>query len=809
MAGPESVFAHDADAAFRRMADSSPAPVWITAATGGVTFVNQAFSDLTGMTRQHLLGDAWTSLLHPDDAPAVAERRAAAWRDGHAQYEFVARFRDAAGAWRWMRATARPRYSERGVFQGYVGMAVDETATRRALDDLRESETRLRMVQETAGVGSYDWDLRTGDVYRSPEYLQLQGLPSDLPLHAKYDDAWKQRLHPEDRDAVIARVNQDLARPGPFELEYRIVRPDNGETRWILNRGRIEAGPDGKPARVLSAQSDITRHKNIEFELRRAKERLEEHVSERGLLLQEAEGIAAEAGTQRDAARSGSREVSEQFRLLVQGVVDYALYLIDPMGRVTTWNAGAARIKGYKAEEIIGRHFSVFYTHEDRNAGEPALALETARRTGRYEKESWRVRKDGSRFLANVVIDAITDDDGRLIGFAKITRDITEQRRAQRELEETRSALIQSQKMEMVGQLTGGLAHDFNNMLAGIIGALNLMQRRIAAGRHAEIGKYIDAALASAHRAASLTSRLLAFGRRQSLDINPVDVAEAVSSMEILLGRSIGENIVLEMKLAPALAMTDPNQLETAILNLAVNARDAMPDGGRLTIETGAASPGFVRVVVRDTGVGIAADVLEKVFDPYFTTKPIGQGTGLGLSMVHGFVNQSGGDISISSTPGEGTTVTIRLPEAHEAPEARPRAPREEPAGNGETVLVVEDDAQVRMLVLEVLREQGYSVLEAHNAQEALTLLEQVSVDLLVSDVGLPGMDGRQLAELARSRAPTLRVLFITGYAEHAQVRSSFLGEGMDLVIKPFEIDALAAKIREMMAAAEAQSPAS
>jgi PAS domain S-box-containing protein len=784
-AGPDQILQQDGAAAFRAMADSTPTPVWMTASTGGIVFVNRAFADLTGLSRRQLLGDAWISLMHPEDAPAIAARRAAAWRDGHAPYEFLARFRDGSGAWRWMRATAQPRFGERGEFLGYVGMAVDETAARAALSELHESEARLRLIQTAAGIGSIDWNMRTGEIYRSPEYLQLQGLPPDLPAIGRYDESWKDRLHPEDRDAVIAQVSEQLTRTGAFEVEYRIIRPDNGETRWISSRGRIEAGPDGKPARLLSAQSDITRHKETEAELRATKARLEQRISE--------------AGRAAHGAATATREVSEQFRVLVQGVVDYALYLIDPEGRVTTWNAGAERIKGYTAEEVVGRHFSVFYTPEDREAGEPAYALETARRTGRFEKEGWRVRKDGSRFLGNVVLDAIRDDEGRLIGFAKITRDITEQRRAQRELEDTRAALVQAQKMEMVGQLTGGLAHDFNNMLAGIIGALNLMQRRIAAGRYDEVGKYVEAAVTSAHRAASLTSRLLAFGRRQSLDIKPVDVAAAVSSMEILLARSIGENVRLTMKLGPAVAMTDANQLEAAILNLAVNARDAMPDGGELVIEAGAAEDGFVTVVVRDTGHGMAPDVLEKVFEPFFTTKPIGQGTGLGLSMVHGFVNQSGGSIAIASKPGEGATVTIRLPPADRGPPKVEHGARHVAEGAGESVLVVEDDPQVRMLVLEVLNELGYRTLEAGDAPQALAQLENEHVDLLISDVGLPGLNGRQLAEMARSRAPGLRVLFMTGYAEHAKVRSSFLDAGMDLITKPFDIDVLAARIRSMM----------
>jgi len=609
-----------------------------------------------------------------------------------------------------------------------------------------------------------------------------------------------QRLHPEDRDRVVADFQRDIATVGQFEREYRIIRPDNGQTRWILNRGVIEAGPDGKPARLLTAQTDITRQKETERALRRANEQLEQRVFERTWELQDAHGRAHQEERQRTQVEVSSRQVAEQFRLLVQGVVDYALYMIDANGAVSTWNAGAQRIKGYSADEIVGKHFSLFYTPEDCEADEPARALQIARETGRYEKEGWRLRKDGTRFLASVVIDAIYDDEGEFIGFAKITRDVTEKAKALRDLEQTRDALVQAQKMEMVGQLTGGLAHDFNNMLAGIIGALNLMQRRIATGRTEDVTKYIDAALASAHRAASLTSRLLAFGRRQSLDIKPVDISAAVSSMEILLARSTGENIRLNMKLNPAVAMTDANQFEAAVLNLVVNARDAMPEGGTLIIETGPSSEGFVALTVRDTGVGMSPSVLSKAFDPFFTTKPIGQGTGLGLSMVHGFAKQSGGDVAITSTPDEGTVVTMLLPVAQRKPEDETTQAETVEPGKGETVMVVEDDPQVRMLVVEVLNEIGYNVLQAGDAREALAQLDVTSVDLLVSDVGLPGLNGRQLAEIARARAPGLKVLFMTGYAEHAQVRSTFLDSGMDLVAKPFDLDALAAKIRAMMA---------
>ncbi|MGE0740359.1 MAG: PAS domain S-box protein [Hyphomonadaceae bacterium] len=792
--------ARHADVRFQEMADSAPAPAWITDADGRITFVNQAFCDLAGLSREALAGDAWLRLMHPDDLPGVAARRAAAWAANFAPYEFTARFKSQTGAWLWMRASAQPRFSESGTFLGYVGMAVDETAARAALAELAESESRRRMVQEAGSIGCFDWDMRSNRIYRSPEYLALQGLPADVPTHGEFSDAWTDRLHPDDRAWVTRQFRIDIAQPGAFEREYRIVRPDNGETRWILNRGRVEGDAEGRPVRLLSAQTDITRHKQTEEALRDANERLQQSVAERTWQLQHTHGRLREQSRMHQEAEAESRDVAEQFRLLVQGVTDYALYLLSPQGHVTTWNVGAERIKGYSADEIVGEHFSRFYVEEDRARGEPALALQTAREAGRYEREAWRLRKDGSRFMAHVVIDAIRDRDGDLIGFAKITRDVTERYNAQRELEAAREALTQAQKMEMVGQLTGGLAHDFNNMLAGIIGALNLLQRRIAAQRFDDTARYIDAALTSAHRAAALTSRLLAFGRRQSLDIKPIDVAAAVRSMDILLQRSLGENVRLRMELAPAVALTDANQFEAALLNLAVNARDAMPDGGELMIAVEGGDDGFVRVRVRDTGVGMAPEVLEQVFEPFFTTKPIGQGTGLGLSMVHGFVKQSGGDVQIVSTPGAGAEVIMLLPATALSPEHKETARPAEKSGAGETVLVVEDDAQVRMLVLEVLSELGYKALEAGDARAALALLERNKIDLMVSDVGLPGMNGRQLAEMARARAPSLKVLFMTGYAEHAQVRSTFLGEGMDLVTKPFELDALAAKIREMVA---------
>jgi nitrogen-specific signal transduction histidine kinase len=392
-----------------------------------------------------------------------------------------------------------------------------------------------------------------------------------------------------------------------------------------------------------------------------------------------------------------------------------------------------------------------------------------------------------------------------------------EERTAQ--LREREEALRQAQKMEAIGQLTGGIAHDFNNLLTGIVGSLDLMQTRIAQGRTDSIDRYAKAAMSSANRAAALTHRLLAFARRQPLDPKPVNVNQLIASMEDLLRRTIGESIAMELVTAGGLWSTlcDPNQLESAILNLAINARDAMPDGGRLTIETANShldnayaaaqrdvAPGqYVAICVTDTGAGMPPDVIARAFDPFFTTKPLGQGTGLGLSMVYGFAKQSEGHVRIYSEVGQGTTVRIYLPrhggvaEDEASGTGLTAPPRAEP---GQTVLVVEDDPVVRNLVVEVLQDIGYRTLEAADGPGGLKILHSSArIDLLVSDVGLPGLNGRQLADQGRERRPDLKVLFITGYAENATIANGFLDPGMAMITKPFAVEHLAMRIREMI----------
>jgi PAS domain S-box-containing protein len=516
--------------------------------------------------------------------------------------------------------------------------------------------------------------------------------------------------------------------------------------------------------------------------------------------------------TARRAAEEELRASEERFRMLVQSVTDYAIYLLDPEGRVSSWNAGAERFKGYLADEIMGEHFSRFYTDEDKQAGIPRIALETARSEGRFEAEGWRVRKDGTRFWASVIIDAIHNDEGELIGFAKVTRDLTEKR----EIEEQ---LRQSQKMEAVGQLTGGIAHDFNNLLTGISGSLEMMQMRLTQGRAAEIDRYVLAAQGAVKRAASLTHRLLAFSRRQTLDPRPTNINRLLNGLEDLIQRTVGPSVRVEVVGVSGLwtTLVDANQLENAILNLSINARDAMPDGGALTIETAnkwlderAARQHdlpvgqYVSVCVTDTGIGMTPDVVAKAFDPFFTTKPLGQGTGLGLSMIYGFARQSGGHVRIYSEVGQGTTMCIYLPrhagDALSDDEDRPPA-SSEPAGEGEVVLLVDDDPTIRMLAREVLTDAGYAVIEAPDGPSGLRILESnAKIDLLITDVGLPGgLNGRQVADAARTSRPDLKVLFITGYAENAVVGGGRLEKGMFLLSKPFEMELLAARIQEIL----------
>ena len=477
------------------------------------------------------------------------------------------------------------------------------------------------------------------------------------------------------------------------------------------------------------------------------------------------------------AADAALRDSEEQFRLLVQGVTDYSIYMLGLDGRVASWNAGAQRIKGYEPQEIIGQHFSRFYTEEDRQNGEPERALATAMREGRFEKEGLRVRKNGERFWANVIIDAIRGDDGKIIGFAKITRDITEQREARVALDRTRETLFQSQKMEALGQLTGGIAHDFNNLLTAVIGSLEIADRRVS---DASVKRLISNAMRGAQRGAALTQRMLVFARRHELNVQPLDIPTLVRGMGEMLERSLGPSVLIETRFPLNLPWikTDPNQLEMALLNLMVNARDAMPQGGPIIVaarteavgEGQQLSPGsYVCLSITDSGEGMDDPTLAKATDPFFTTKGVGKGTGLGLPMVHGLAQELGGALVLKSRRGKGTTVELWFPVAEKSSVATTvnEVSARAAVSRKLTVLVVDDDPLVLTNMAAMLDDLGHTVHEASSAFEALSILGRESgIELVLTDQAMPQMTGAELIGEIKSRCPNLPIILATGFAE-------------------------------------------
>ncbi|HEY3815493.1 MAG TPA: PAS domain S-box protein [Caulobacteraceae bacterium] len=494
---------------------------------------------------------------------------------------------------------------------------------------------------------------------------------------------------------------------------------------------------------------------------------------------------------------------ARHYEKLVQSVVDYAIYMLSPDGTVTSWNAGAERIKGYAPEDIIGRHFSEFYTEEDLARGLPQHGLEVAENVGRFEAEGWRVRKDGSQFWASVVIDAIRNDEGELIGFAKLTRDVTERREAQQRLDQTRDQLFQSQKMEALGQLTGGLAHDFNNLLTAIIAAAELGLRN----RHddAKLETLLRAVVSSAQRGGALTRQLLAFARRQPLETKIVDLREELPEVVSLIRHSVSPEIELITEFSDQLWRldTDSAQLQLALLNLAFNSRDAMPGGGTLRIAAsnveldgkpdGLIGP-HVAITVADTGIGIPEEIQARVFEPFYTTKSFGKGTGLGLSQVYGFALQSKGAITLASEEGHGASITLYLPSSNRSPELI--AARKCSEGYAR-ILIVEDDVVVAELAGALLQELGYESEMVNSGREALArLTRDDAFDLIFADIIMPGgISGLELARKIRERFPELPILLTTGFSE------AMGGDTMEfpLISKPYDFDALQATLEELL----------
>ena len=614
------------------------------------------------------------------------------------------------------------------------------------------SDTWIRSAQLAGGTGTFKLSLKSNEWEWTPQIAVLFGFdPSGS--RSRFDD-WEGAIFVDDvpkvRGAIEAAKNGDS-----FYAEFRVRHPD-GTIHWLAGRGKVERGESGDDRWLFGSYSEITDRKALEARLLALNETLEARVQDRARQL--------------EASFEQLRESERRFRLLVEAVTDYAIFMLDPEGNIVNWNAGAQRIKRYGAEEIIGQHFSRFYTDADRRNRVPERMLETAARTGKSEAEGWRLRKDGSAFWASVVVEAIREPTGELLGFAKITRDLTEQRRAE-------ELLRQAQKMEAIGQLTGGIAHDFNNLLLVISGHLEALLRHLPESAGENLRRSANAALRASGRAAVLTHRLLAFARRQPLNPQSISLNTMITGMSEMLRRTLGESVVIETVLGGGLWLTfvDPNQLEGSLLNLAINARDAMPDGGKLTIEaanvnlddvyavTAEVAPGqYVGVFVSDTGTGMVPEVISRAFDPFFTTKEVGQGTGLGLSQVYGFVKQSGGHIKIYSEVGAGTTVKLYLPRYHSDKNEVDDHPATVsiPRGREETILVAEDDPEVRSFTVEMLRELGYNVVAAVDGHAALRTLDaHREIALLFTDVGLPGgMNGRELADEAQRRRRVVSV---------------------------------------------------
>jgi PAS domain S-box-containing protein len=719
----------------------------------------------------------------------------------------------------WLDLTYSPIRDENAQVAGILVTAIETNERRRIALELeqrsaaslkaqQETEERLQLaLAATDAVGTWDWDIGEDRFIADAHFAQLHGIDPAMAGQLPISD-YLHGVHPEDRALIARSIKHCITHGTEYAEEYRLLQPD-GQLRWVFARGRCYKDHHGRPIRFLGAALDLTERKNTEQALRQSQTELQLIINAMPILISYVD-----------------RE--ERFRLNNAAYLDwYGLTPQELYGRTVR------EVLGDEAYALRAEHIAQALT------GKPCcFSINTPHRDGSIRHALMNyLPRHGSDGAVNgfyiFVIDETerkqTEEALRNLNetleerVAARTKQLAEtNQRLQNEMferERAEDALRHAQKMEAVGQLTGGIAHDFNNMLTGIIGSLDLMQRYIADGRTEEIGRFTEAAVSSANRAAALTHRLLAFSRRQSLDRKPLNANDLIHSLEDLLRRTKGEHIELKLQLAEDVwpVSTDVSQLENALLNLVINARDAMPDGGELCIETAnvyldssdistlepVKAGDYLMIAVSDNGTGMTPKVLAKAFDPFFTTKPIGQGTGLGLSMIYGFAQQSGGHVSLFSLPGQGTSVRLYLPRLHAVAEEDVLSPvisEAPPAIAGETVVLVEDDPAVRMLVLNLLKELGYHAHEAEDAKSALPLLESdMRVDLLVTDVGLPGMNGRQLAEIARQHRPTLKVLFMTGYAQMAAERQGFLEQGMDMVAKPFSIDLLANKIRTMI----------
>ena len=812
-----------------------------------VVFANDAFCRLTGYGRDEILGMNCRFLQGPDSDPEAIRRIHEAIDQLRAIEVDIKNYRK-DGSTFWNRLFMAPVFDTEGKLAYFFASQMDVTLERERLRGLesanaalmaeiggrlrdeQERERELDLALRAGGFGTWSLDVATHRMTCSETCKAIFGRPADLPFSLEDRIA---AIHPDDRVEAADALDRSMEQGVDYDLTYRIVTPTN-ETRWIASRGQPFFDAEGKAIRVAGVSTDVTARTRAE-RLKAALVALNDAVRDLDDTADISFAAAELLGRTLDVSRVG------------YGVVDVHAETITIE---RDWNApGIRTLAGVLDFRDYGSYIDdlkrgdtviVADARDDRRTAAGAQALEAISARGFVNMP---LTEHGG-FVALLYLNhanarAWPEDELAFVReVAERTRAATERRRAERDLAElaasleqqvaersaellkAEEALRQSQKMEAVGQLTGGLAHDFNNLLTGITGSLEMMQMRIRQGRVADVDRYVNAAQGAARRAAALTHRLLAFSRRQTLDPKPTDIRHLVAGMEELVQRTVGPSIAVETAHAAGLwrTLVDPGQLENALLNLCINARDAMPDGGKLTIETGNRwldhrsaderdlDPGqYVSLCVSDTGTGMMPEVIEKAFDPFFTTKPIGLGTGLGLSMIYGFARQSNGQVRIYSEVGQGTMVCLYLPRHHGDAQSVEQLPdlSDAPRADGDqTVLVVDDDPTVRMLVVEVLEDLGYTAIQAGDGPSAVPVLQSdVRLDLLVTDVGLPGgMNGRQVADAARAARPDLNILFITGYAENAVLSHGHLDPGMHVLTKPFAMEAIASRIRDLIA---------
>ncbi|UZK70952.1 PAS domain S-box protein [Sphingomonas sp. S1-29] len=800
----------ESETRFRNMADQAPVMMWVTDPSGACTYLNRRWYEFTGQKTGTGEGYGWLDAIHDDDRP-LAEQAFVTANAKQEDYRVEFRIRRADGVYRWAIDAAAARFGADGEYHGYVGSVIDIDERREAEAALQASTARAQKLaaEQVAILGQLAEGVIVTD--RDGNITFVNDAASRIHGVGRLDvapDAYSSAYHlltldrepyPTAQLPLVRAVQGETV----AEARWRIQRPDGSEVLAVGSACPVR-DENGETLGAVLTLRDDTERAEAERQLRENEARL------RALTDNLPSGMVYQLATANDGTERRFLYVSQSHEKLTGIAADAVL-----------------------ADPTIP--YSLILP-EDRPALLAAEAAATAARKPFDVQVRFR-RADGMVRWSRIISAPRDQIDGSVV-WDGIQVDITDQKRAEtllvemndelerrvaertRELEEAQEALRQAQKMEAVGQLTGGIAHDFNNLLTGVIGSLDMMQRRMAKGETDKIERYATTAMTAANRAAALTHRLLAFSRRQPLDPKPVNANRLVSGMEELLRRTIGENVRLEIVTAGGLWQTlcDPNQLESAILNLAINARDAMPDGGELTIETCNAhldnayaaqhrevAPGqYVCISVTDSGTGMTKEIIDKAFEPFFTTKPIGQGTGLGLSMIYGFTRQSEGYARIYSEVGQGTTIKLYLPrylgEAEEPQDSHRELTDSHRAEDGEVVLVVEDETAVRDLVVDVLEELGYRAIEAVDGPAGLKLLQSdIRLDLLVTDIGLPGLNGRQLADAAREHRPDLKILFMTGYAENATIANGFLDPGMEMITKPFAIEALVTRIRDMI----------